>query len=528
MAIGDVSANIQEDISGIRTAQAFNRTQANTERFRLRNAENRDANVSAVGVTSAFTPVMDILGTTATAIVALYGGWLTLKTPPLITVGVLVAFLTYVQQFFRPIQLVSTFYAQAQSALAAAERIFDLIDRRPTVVDVPGAPTLDEALALRSGGADGDAAGRYGPAAVAAGGNGAPGAGVVGPVAAGVRGRVTFDRVGFSYLPDQPVLADVSFEALPGQTVALVGATGAGKSTVTNLLLRFYDADEGSVLVDGVDVRTVTQASLRAHMGLVLQESFLFNGTIADNIRYGRIEATDDEVRAAARLVGAHGFIELTPEGLPARGGRAGQRSQPGAASADRPRPSGHPRSAHPDPGRGDGERRHAHRGRHTGRPRPTDARPHDRRGRPPALDHRPGRPDPGARPGAHRRAGHACRTARSWRGVLGVVRSAVRGIGVGRSFVETRLEGETTMLIQVLGSGCQKCNDLYENARAAAAQAPEAGHEVVKVDDVDTFFRLGVTRTPALAFDDEVVASGRVPDADEIAALIAARAAGE
>jgi ATP-binding cassette, subfamily B, multidrug efflux pump len=310
VAIGDVSANIQEDISGIRTAQAFNRTQTNTERFRRRNAENRDANVSAVGVTSAFTPVMDILGTTATAIVALYGGWLTLKTPPLVSVGVLVAFLTYVQQFFRPVQLVSTFYAQAQSALAAAERIFDLIDRKPTVVDRPGAPSLDEAVGRLGGAADGDGAAAAG---VRVGGIGA--AGGAGPGPAVGRGRVTFDHVAFSYLPEQAVLDDVSFEALPGQTVALVGATGAGKSTVTNLLLRFYDADHGSVLVDGVDVRTVTQASLRAHMGLVLQESFLFTGTIADNIRYGRIEATDDEVQAAARLVGAHAFIESAPDG---------------------------------------------------------------------------------------------------------------------------------------------------------------------------------------------------------------------
>ena len=168
----------------------------------------------------------------------------------------MVAFLTYVQQFFRPIQLVSTFYAQAQSALAAAERIFELLDRQPTVVDEPGAPTLDEALALRSGRARGDTAHRDGSSAVARDGNGAPGVAVGDPVASGFRGRVTFDRVGFSYLPDQPVLAEVSFDALPGQTVALVGATGAGKTTITNLLLRFYDADEGSVLVDGVDVRS--------------------------------------------------------------------------------------------------------------------------------------------------------------------------------------------------------------------------------------------------------------------------------
>ncbi len=158
-----MSANIQEDISGVKVAQAFNRTKANTERFRERNAANRDANVGAVGVTSAFTPVMDVLATLATAIVALFGGWLALQTPPLVTVGVVVAFLTYVQQFFRPIQLLSTFYAQAQAAMAAAERIFQLLDREPGVVDAPGAPVA------RRGGDGRDRGDRYGESPPATG-----------------------------------------------------------------------------------------------------------------------------------------------------------------------------------------------------------------------------------------------------------------------------------------------------------------------------------------------------------------------
>lgn len=279
LAIGDVSANLQEDIAGVKVAQAFNRTQANTERFRRRNAENRDANVSAVGVTSAFTPVMDILGTVATAIVALYGGWLALRTPPAVTVGTVVAFLTYVQQFFRPIQMISAFYAQGQAALAAAERIFEFLDEESAVVDRPHARPLEEVLGREP------------------------------------RGDVVFDRVSFAYVDGQPVLRDVSFRAAPGTTVAIVGPTGAGKTTVVNLLLRLYDVSDGAVRLDGVDVRDVTQESLRAHMGLVLQEPFLFSGSVGENIRYGRLEATDEEVEAAAHTVGAHDFIAAFPDG---------------------------------------------------------------------------------------------------------------------------------------------------------------------------------------------------------------------
>jgi len=279
--IGDVSADIQEEIAGVKVAQAFTRTALNQQRFAERNAANRDANVNATAITSAFMPAVDILSTVAVAIVAGFGGWLVLQDA--VTIGVVVAFLTYVQQFFRPVQALSAFYTTAQSALAAAERIFALLDTPPDLVDAPDAQELPR-----------------------------------------IEGRVEFDHVWFSYGArpgEQPVdeeryvLKDICLVAEPGQTIALVGPTGAGKTTLVNLIGRFYDVSAGAVLIDGVDVRRVTRASLRSQMGIVLQDSFLFSGTIADNIRYGRLDATDEEVEAAARTANAHDFIMRLPDG---------------------------------------------------------------------------------------------------------------------------------------------------------------------------------------------------------------------
>jgi ATP-binding cassette subfamily B multidrug efflux pump len=279
--IGDVSADIQEEIAGVKVAQAFTRTALNQQRFAERNAANRDANVNATAITSAFMPAVDILSTVAVAIVAGFGGWLVLQDA--VTIGVVVAFLTYVQQFFRPVQALSAFYTTAQSALAAAERIFALLDTPPDLVDAPDAQELPR-----------------------------------------IEGRVEFDHVWFSYGArpgEQPVdeeryvLKDICLVAEPGQTIALVGPTGAGKTTLVNLIGRFYDVSAGAVLIDGVDVRRVTRASLRSQMGIVLQDSFLFSGTIADNIRYGRLDATDEEVEAAAKAANAHDFIMRLPEG---------------------------------------------------------------------------------------------------------------------------------------------------------------------------------------------------------------------
>ena len=270
--IGDVSADLQEELGGVKVAQAFNRTRENVSRFSRRNAANRDANVQANTITSAFAPTMDVLSTIDTAIVAGYGGYLAVTGE--IGVGLVVAFLQYVQNFFRPIQTVAQAWTLAQSAFAATERVFELIDTVPEIQDDKKASTL-----------------------------------------ATISGEVTFENVSFSYKSEETVLDTVSFSTKPGETVAIVGPTGAGKTTLISLIARFYDVDEGVISIDGQDIRQVTQHSLHSQMGMVLQEPFLFTGSIKDNIRYGRLEASDEEIEAAAAVANAHEFITRLPEG---------------------------------------------------------------------------------------------------------------------------------------------------------------------------------------------------------------------
>ncbi len=270
--VGDVTADIQEEIVGVREAQAFNRTDANITRFRQRNAANRDANVSAVGITSAFSPSIEVLATLATALVIGYGGYLVLNNQ--LSIGLLTAFLLYVQQFFRPIQLLSSIYTQAQSALAGAERIYSVLDETPETADSKDVVTLGR-----------------------------------------LEGRIEFKDVNFAYDTGRNVLEGINLTVEPGQTVALVGSTGAGKTTVASLIPRFYDATAGAVLVDGQDVRNVSRSSLRGNIAMVLQEPFLFSGTIGDNIRYGKLDASQAQLEAAAKAVNAHDFITALPKG---------------------------------------------------------------------------------------------------------------------------------------------------------------------------------------------------------------------
>jgi ATP-binding cassette, subfamily B, multidrug efflux pump len=285
--VGDVTAGLQEELGGVRQAQAFNRTEINIRRFREKNAANRDANVSAVGITSAFSPVIDVLSTLATALVIGYGGHRVLAGH--ISVGLLAAFLLYTQQFFRPLLMASSVYTLMQSALAGAERVYAILDEAREPPDAPDARRLERA-----------------------------------------EGRITFERVSFAYDPAHPVLHDVSFEVAPGQTVALVGRTGAGKTTVTQLLPRFHDVTAGSVRLDGHDVRSLTRTSLRRQLAMVLQEPVLFSGSVAENIAYGEPDASRERIEAAARAVHAHDFIVSLPQGYdtPLGGGGSSVLSQ--------------------------------------------------------------------------------------------------------------------------------------------------------------------------------------------------------
>ncbi|MFN8487298.1 MAG: ABC transporter ATP-binding protein [Caldilineaceae bacterium] len=276
--IGDVNAELEEGIAGVREVQAFSREEANIASFRESNAANRDANVRAVAYSAALSPTLEALGYLAIALVAGVGGIYLLRGQTLggvaVSLGLIVTFLAYVQRFNQPVQMISVLWTNIQSAIAGAERIFELLDEIPDIQEKLDAKEMPS-----------------------------------------IRGRVVYQDVHAKYDSDTPVLRGVNLVAEPGQTIAIVGPTGAGKTTLVNLLPRFYDVTQGSVTIDGVDVREVTLPSLRHQIGIVLQDSFLFSDTVMNNIRFGRPEASDEEVIAAAKLARAHDFIERLPDG---------------------------------------------------------------------------------------------------------------------------------------------------------------------------------------------------------------------
>ncbi len=276
-----INGFLNESISGIRIIKSFVRERINARHFDELNRAFFDANVRAARLAALFFPGVDGIGALAKALVVGVGGWLVLDDA--LTPGTLVAFVLYVDRFFDPIRDLAQRYNTFQATMAASERIFQLLDTEPDLQDRPDAYELPR-----------------------------------------VRGHVRFHRVSFAYVPGQPVLQDFTLEARPGERVALVGETGAGKSTVIRLLARFYDPTAGCILVDGHDIRQVTRASLRRQMGIVLQDTFLFSGTIRENIRYGRLDATDAEVEAAAEAVGAHEFIRKLPQGYDTEVGENG------------------------------------------------------------------------------------------------------------------------------------------------------------------------------------------------------------
>ena len=276
-----INGFLNESITGIRVTKSFSREQANSSHFEDLNRSFFDANVRTTQLAAFFFPGVDFIGSLATALVVGLGGWLILGDQ--LTAGVLAAFVIWVERFFDPIRELSRRYYTFQAAMAASERLFALLDTEPDLKDAPQAFTLP-------------------------------------PIA----GRVDLENVRFHYKEDEPVLQDVTITAEPGERVALVGETGAGKSTVIRLIARFFDVTGGAVLIDGHDVRDVTQASLRAQLGIVLQDSFLFDGTIRENIRYGRLDATNAEVEAATVAVGADDFIRKLPDGYDSQVGENG------------------------------------------------------------------------------------------------------------------------------------------------------------------------------------------------------------
>ncbi len=270
--LGMLNAVMEEDISGIRVVQAFAREADTLAEFTAVNAANRQAGIKADIITASLGPMFTTMSALTIAVTAWLGSWLALRD--IVSVGMIATFVIYIMNFFRPMRSIAMVYNQLQSALAGAERIFAVLDETPTVKDAPAAAPLPR-----------------------------------------IKGQVKFEHVIFAYEPGKPVVVDINLEAQPGQTMALVGPTGAGKTTLISLLSRFYDVTGGAIYVDGHDIRTIQQGSLRQQLGIVLQDTFLFSDTVMENIRYGRLDATDEEVIAAAKLANADRFIHLLPNG---------------------------------------------------------------------------------------------------------------------------------------------------------------------------------------------------------------------
>jgi ATP-binding cassette subfamily B protein len=270
--MGSLNSVMQETITGQRVVIAFEQQESVNRKFDASNENVKKISVKTNTYAMLMMPLMSILNNANIAIVAGVGGWMTLEG--MATVGLIATFITYSRRFADPLRQFSNIYNSIQSALAGAERIFEVIDTVPELTDASDAIGVDD-----------------------------------------FQGDVEFENVDFEYVPDVSVLKDISLKAEPGQTIALVGPTGAGKTTIVNLLTRFYDIKDGSIKIDGVDIREIKKDDLRRQLGIVLQDVFLFSGTVMDNIRYGRLDATDEECIRAAELANADGFIRRLPQG---------------------------------------------------------------------------------------------------------------------------------------------------------------------------------------------------------------------
>lgn len=271
--VAAVVGNLAEDINSMRAIQAFAQEDTSQARFQQTNVANRDTYINAMSLSFIFLPSIEFLGMLSTAIVLGFGGLAVIHGQ--VTLGVLVAFLSYVSRFFQPIQELSRLYTTLQSAMAGGEAVLKILDTPPSVADMPDAIEMPP-----------------------------------------IHGKVELEHVSFRYWEDTPfVLHDINMTIHAGQTVAVVGPTGAGKTTIANLVSRLYDVTQGVVRIDGLDVRLVTQASLHRQVRVVPQDPFLFSRSIAENIRFGKPDATDEELIAAAKMANAHDFIDALPQG---------------------------------------------------------------------------------------------------------------------------------------------------------------------------------------------------------------------
>jgi ABC-type multidrug transport system fused ATPase/permease subunit len=280
-AIAVVNSQLQEDISGVRVVQSLSRENENLEQFDEVNRAHLNANVVAVRLEGLMMPLVNLLTGIAFGIVIIMGGFQVIDG--VMEAGFLLSFLLFVQRFFEPIMMLAMQYTQLQRAMASGARIFELMDIEPDIQDKPDAVELPS-----------------------------------------IKGEVSFNNVNFGYEEDKDVLHDINLTVKPGETVAIVGQTGSGKSSLVNLAARFYEVEKGTVTVDGYDVRDVTQQSLRQQIGIVPQDPILFSGTIKDNIKYGKPEATDEEVIEVAKTVGAHAFISRLKNGYETPVGQRG------------------------------------------------------------------------------------------------------------------------------------------------------------------------------------------------------------
>ncbi len=289
--ISNVTSNLAESISGAKVTKSFARERISAEIFAELNEADYKSNVDAGKAQASFFPVIRFISGLGTAVILLFGGMFMLdpNLVPAITLGTIVMFIQFSDAFFRPILIIANFYTSVQSAFAGGERVFSVIDSESAVQDYPDARVMPE-----------------------------------------IEGHVSFRNVTFGYVEGLLVLENFNLDIQPGETVAIVGDTGAGKTTIVNLLNRFYDVLDGTIEIDGIDIRTVTQHSLHSRIGLVLQDAFLFMGTVRNNIRYGHQDATEDEIISALDAIGARRIIESLENGLDTEVGERGGRLSEG------------------------------------------------------------------------------------------------------------------------------------------------------------------------------------------------------